>query len=76
MNNQQLGYGSLGSFTVGGNSNQRVPVTVSFSYIDVGTTIVNLITEGGTVDVRLDGSLSTFIVSVSFSTTLYNVKFT
>jgi LEA14-like dessication related protein len=76
VNNQQLGYGSLGSFTVGGNSNQRVSVIVSFSYIDVGTTIVNLITEGGTVDVRLDGSLSTFIVSVSFSTTLYNVKFT
>ena len=75
VNNQRLGYGSLGSFTVGGNGNQRVPVTVSFSYVDVGMTIVNLITGGGTVEVRLDGSVSTFVVSVPFSTTPYNAKF-
>jgi len=75
VNNQRLGYGSLGSFTVGGNGKQLVPVTVSFSYVDVGMAIANLITGGGTVDVRLDGSFSTFIVSVQFSTVLYNARF-
>jgi LEA14-like dessication related protein len=75
VNNQRLGYGSLGSFTVGGSSNQRVPVTISFSYVDVGMTIANLITGGGIVQVRLNGSLHTFIVSAPISTTLYNAKF-
>jgi LEA14-like dessication related protein/RNA polymerase subunit RPABC4/transcription elongation factor Spt4 len=70
VDNQPLGYGSIGSFTVGGNGLQRVTVPVSFSYTDIGITIANLTTTGGTVTVRLDGSLSIFIISVPFSTTL------
>ena len=75
VNDQRLCYGYIGSFTVGGNSNQHVPVEVSFSYVDVGMTIVNLITSGSTVTVRLYGSFSSLVISVPFSTTLYNSKF-
>ena len=76
VNNQQLGSGSLGSFTIGGNSNQQVTVAVSFTYVDVGMAIANQITTGGTVEVALNGSLTTLVVvSVLFSTTLYNAKF-
>jgi LEA14-like dessication related protein len=75
VNDKRLGYGSLGSFTVGGNSNQRVTATLSFSYVDIGMATANLITGGGTVTVTLNGSLHTFVVSVPFSTTLYNAKF-
>lgn len=75
VNSQRLGYGSIGSFTVGGNGQQLVTVPVSFSYVDIGMTIANLITSGGTVTVKLDGSLNSLFISVPFSTTLYDAKF-
>ena len=68
INNQRLSYGSIGSLTVGGNSLQRVTIQVSFSYYDVGMSLVNLITSGGVVMVTLSGSLSSLIISVPFST--------
>lgn len=75
VNNQHLGYSSIESFTVVANGLQRVTIPVSFSYADIGIAIANIIISGGNVTVRLDGHLTTFIISVPFNTTLYNAQF-
>ena len=76
VNNQRLANGYTGAFTVGGSGRQSVIVSVTFAYIDIGMTIVNLITGGGTVTVKADGAANFFLFGVPFSTTLYDAKFT
>jgi LEA14-like dessication related protein len=76
VNNQHLANGYTGAFTVGGSSRQSVTVSVTFAYTDIAMTIVNLITGGGTVTVKAEGSANFFLFGVPFSTTLYDAKFT
>jgi len=76
VNNQRLANGYTGAFTVGGSSRQSVIVSVTFAYTDIAMTIVNLITGGGTVTVKAEGSANFFLFGVPFSTTLYDAKFT
>jgi len=76
VNNQRLANGYTGAFTVGGSSRQSVVVSVTFAYLDIGMTIAGLITGGGTVTVRAEGSANFFLFGVPFSTTLYDATFT
>lgn len=75
VNDQHLGYGYTGGFTVGGSSSQIISVSLTFPFIDVATTIANLIINHSSVAVRADGAVSFFVVSIPFSTTLYEVEF-
>lgn len=76
VNDQHLANGYLGAFTVGGGGRHQKWVSLTFSYIDVATTLVNLIINHETVTVRVDGSANFFLVSIPFTTTLLNVEFT
>lgn len=75
VNDNHLGYGYSGGFTVGGSSSHVITVSLTFPYLDVATTIVNLILNHATVTVRADGSASFFIVNAPFSTTPIDVTF-
>jgi LEA14-like dessication related protein len=76
VNDQHLANGYSGAFSVGGSSRQSITVSLTFAYLDVATTIVNLIINHATVTVRVDGSANFFLVNIPFSTTLFNAKFT
>jgi LEA14-like dessication related protein len=76
VNGQHLAGGDFGSFMVGGGSRQRITIPVTVTIIDIATTVYGLITGGGTVTVRLEGSANLVLFSIPFSTTLYDAKFT
>jgi LEA14-like dessication related protein len=76
VNDQHLAGGDFGSFTVGGSGRQRITIPVTVTIIDIVTTVYGLITGGGTVTVRLEGSADLVLFRIPFSTTLYDAKFT
>jgi LEA14-like dessication related protein len=76
VNNQDLGSGSFGSVTVGGNSQTQLNVPVMFNSTDVPSVIYGIITGGGTVNVTIQGKANLWLFSVPFNATLYNATLT
>jgi LEA14-like dessication related protein len=74
LNNQHLCSGHFGSIMIGGNSKGRVLVPVTFYATDIPFLAYGLITGGGTVTIRIEGSAHVLLFDLPFSTTLYDAK--
>ena len=74
LNDQHLCSGHFASILVGGNSKGRVLVPVTFYATDIPFLAYGLITGGGTVTIRLEGSAHALLLDLPFSTTLYDAK--
>jgi LEA14-like dessication related protein len=75
INDVNVGTGSFGSLTIGGNSQSLITVPVAFNPTSVPSVIYGLITGGGTITVTIVGSANLVLFSVPFNTTLYNASF-
>jgi LEA14-like dessication related protein len=75
LNDAYIGKGSFGSITVSGNSQSRITVPVTVNTSDVPQAIFAIITGGGNVAVRIQGSANLVIFRVPFNATLYNAHF-
>jgi LEA14-like dessication related protein len=74
LNNQHLCSGHFASIVIGGNSKGRVLIPVTFYATDIPFLAYGLITGGGTVTIKLDGSAHVLLFDLPFSTTLYDAK--
>lgn len=74
LNDQHLCSGHFDSILVGGNSKGRVLVPVTFYATDIPFLAYGLITRGGTVTIRLEGSAHVLLLDLPFGTTLYDAK--
>jgi LEA14-like dessication related protein len=76
INDQRLGSGHFGSVTIGGNGRGSVEVRITFLLTDVPMVVIGLITGGGNVTIKVEGSANMLLFGIPFSSTLYNVKLT
>jgi len=74
LNNQHLGHGDFGSVMIGGKSQGRVSVPLEYYYTDTPFVLYGLLTGGGRITVKLEGSANIILFSVPFETTLYDVQ--
>jgi LEA14-like dessication related protein len=75
LNNQNLGKGTFGSTTIGGNSQNMIVVPLTFSTSDLPSVLYGILTGGGNVTVSIQGSANLGLFRIPFNSTLYNASF-
>ena len=73
INNVNLGRGTFGSTTIGGNSQDQIVVPLTISASDVSSVLYGIVLGGGNITVTIQGSANLILFSVPFTSTAYNV---
>ncbi len=75
LNNQNLGKGTFGSTTIGGNSQNIIVVPLTFSTLNLSSVLYGIFAGGGNVTVSIQGSANLVLFRIPFNSTVYNASF-
>ncbi len=75
INNQNLGKGTFGSTTLGGNSQTTIVVPLVFSTSDLPSVLYGVFIGGGNVTVSIQGSANLVLFRIPFNSTVYSASF-
>ena len=66
LEDQYIGTGTSVATPISANSQGTIQTPISFSYVDLGLGIVNILTNGGSAEVTVSGEAKVYVISMPF----------